>query len=352
MQAVLEALLDAAELETGRSVRRMTTAQRRDPSRQKAKTAAQICEVMRYAPFYCGTYEGGEHYPWCCSQHAMGLPKHRITGVPCAPTDFQLELANDIINNRLAAQTGHLDPFQKYHINKGRQMGFTEIVLRVMAHLAFSAYKGRNIGIMAATNGRLARKNLARFRRLFSGPLSPVLGDAPKNSTVLEILPIGTTIEAFPAAEEAATGDTQYGAFLIDEMAKWKLLDDKPVFNSVLPFCRSSGADLMAVSTPKGPQKTFYHIHCEPGDYRMYQFPITRAITSGMYTRKEVDKMIEESKKKNPEIDIAQEYFCQFISSSDSIFGALADDAVELEWPGWAPEEPVVTPPAVSQEIW
>ena len=329
MDQILKVVQKSAELRAGRKLktRKITT----------SGEAELICEVMAHAPFYCGKPEGGPELPWCCSQHAMGLPKHRFSREPCPPTDFQMELVNAIIDNRNEASAGIGPAMRKYHVNKGRQMGFTEIILRVMAHLSFKQYAGRHIAIIAATNGDLAMANLQRFRELFDGPLKPVLNAAAKNAKVLE-LSNGTVIEALPASEEPITGRTNYAAIFMDESAKWKLIDDRPVFNSTVPVAFSSGGDYFVVSTPKGMRKTFYHIHLEPDDYVKFRFPITRAVKSGMYTQEEVDELIRKSKEQNPDIDVAQEYFCQFTSSSDSIFGMLQAEAVEEDWGGWAPQ--------------
>ena len=49
------------------------------------------------------------------------------------------------------------------HLHKGRQMGFTDIVLRIILHLSFSRYACSNIGIIADTNGNLAKKDIRRL---------------------------------------------------------------------------------------------------------------------------------------------------------------------------------------------
>ena len=180
-----------------------------------------------------------------------------------------------------------------FHILKGRQMGFTEIVLRVIFHFCFSRYAGSNVGIIAATNGKQANKDLRRFYRLFKTIIQVTKG--PVKSGKLELIN-NTVVEAFPASEEALTGDTDYACIFMDESAKWKLVDDTPVFNSVMPIVRSNGADLFLVSTGKGPIKMFYQIYLDPQEFVKLEYNILRTV-GNLYTKEQVDNMIASSKE-------------------------------------------------------
>ena len=297
-----------------------------------AQTGRYVAGRLASAPFWCGRdrlhLESPGKY-WldlCCTQHAFGLPRHRLTDEPSAPVPHQLKFAEDVIELRRRSPGKALF----HHLNKGRQMGFTEVAVRILAHNAFGPYAGRNVGIMAATNGRLARKDLVRLYRLFAHHPSVVKDPLKGNSFSLIN---GTTFEAFPATEEAMTGLTRYGGILLDEAAKWRLVDDRPVFNSVEPIVRSSGADLFLVSTPKGPQKMFWRIHREPRDYRKHLYTIWEAQGS-MYTAEQIRHMLATS-----QADPQQEYLGQFTIGEDSVFGMVDDDervagVREWDWDG------------------
>ena len=324
--------------------RRQEAERERRAARQRSLTARSLTPEWaregRYylrrladAPFWCGDETKHKDSPdryWmdlCCTEHAFGLPRHRITNEPCPPAPHQLKFAEDVIEAR--RRSPHQPLF--HHLNKGRQMGFTEVVVRILAHQGFSAYAGRNVGIMAATNGRLARKDLLRLYNLFAHIPQVLEGPVRGNSVRMRN---GTVFEAYAASEEAATGLTQYGGFFLDEAAKWKLIEDKPVFNSVEPIIRSSAADLFLVSTPKGPQKTFWRIHKEPRDYRKHLYTIWEAEGS-MYTAEEIKHMIATT-----QADPQQEYLCQFTIGEDSVFGLVDDDervpVREWDWDGQA----------------
>ncbi|GAG07747.1 unnamed protein product [marine sediment metagenome] len=204
-------------------------------------------------------------------------------------------------------------------------MGFTEIVLRIILHLSFSRYAGANVGIIAATNGSLAKKDLRRLARLYKS-IPTVVEQWIKSNTIRIVN--GTVIEAFAASEEALTGDTKYKCIFMDEAAKWKLVDDTPVFNSILPIVRTNGADFFLVSTPKGPVKMFYKIEQDPQDFVMFEYTIWET-EGNLYTKEEIEKMISSSKE-----DPEQEYLCKYKAGQDSIFGTVSmdDQQGKIEW--------------------
>jgi len=196
-------------------------------------------------------------------------------------------------------------------------MGFTEIVLRFIQFFSFNRYAGQNVGIIAATNGKLADKDLRRLARLYKNIPTMVL-QTVKNH-IFKIIN-GTIIEAFPASEEAMTGDTNYACIFMDESAKWKLVDDTPVFNSVLPIVRLNGADFFLVSTPKGPIKMFYKIHKDPQDFVMLEYFIWEA-EGNLYTKSQIIHMLKTTKE-----DPNQEYLGKFTIGEASILGAISDE--------------------------
>jgi len=106
---------------------------------------------------------------FCCLTHVVGLPKHPATKLEMPLTPYQIEFFQAVL--KAVTNPGHMTKEEwsrlahLFHLLKGRQMGFTEIVLRVIQFFCFSRYAGQNIGIMAATNGELANKDQRRFQR-------------------------------------------------------------------------------------------------------------------------------------------------------------------------------------------
>lgn len=296
---------------------------------------AELLELLGTKIFWCDDeqihlIDPEYHKKGCCFTHMVGLPRHPATQMEMPLTSYQVEFVMAVI--KAVTNPGHMSEedwkrlHHAFHVLKGRQMGFTEIVLRIIQYFCFTRYAGKNVGIIAAINGALANKDLRRFYRLFANLPGITLG--PPKSHKVELIN-GTIIEAFPAAEEAMTGDTNYACIFMDESAKWKLVDDTPVFNSVMPIVKSNGADLFLVSTPKGPLKMFYKIYKDPQEFIMLVYDIWRA-EGTIYTHDQIVEMLKSTKE-----DPNQEYLCKFTIGQHSILGAITDEDLDdtlTEW--------------------
>lgn len=313
------------------------------PSTEEEVAVSGDTELLKFlstVDFWCGNDNLHTDNPdyqvncKCCLTHIVGLPRHPATRLEMPLTHFQIDLFNKIVKATTQPENVSKVDWSRihhaFHINKGRQMGFTEIVLRIIQYFCFSRYAGQNIGIIAATNGKLANKDLRRFGRLFKA-IPEVVAQGVKASTFRIIN--GTVIEAFPASEEAMTGDTNYACIFMDESAKWKLVDDTPVFNSVLPIVRSNGADLFLVSTPKGPLKMFYKITKDPQEFVMLVYDIWNA-EGNIYTKEQIVQLLASTKE-----DPNQEYLTKFTIGEDSILGTIDDADRSAEVTEWGQED-------------
>lgn len=302
---------------------------------QQESNPLDLCNFLGTLPFWCNDNylharnPDYRHTARCCTTHIIGLPRHPATNEEMPLTPYQVDFATKVIDGRkgfgdaLAQSRKAL----KMHIKKGRQMGFTEIVLRLILYLSFSRYAGANIGIIAATNGSLAKKDLRRLAKLFKS--IPVVVKTWIKNNVLELVN-DTRIEAFAASEEALTGDTKYKCILVDESAKWKLVDDTPVFNSIMPIVRINGADLYLVSTTKGPVKMFYKIDMDhdEDDFVFFVYDIWET-EGNLNTKEEIEELLATSAE-----DPDQEYLCKYKTGRDSIFGTVSseDQQGKTEW--------------------
>ncbi len=306
----------------------------------------KLCEYLATLPFWCEDNTLHIDNPdyrenGCCLTHTIGLPRHPATKQEMPLTPYQVEFFNKIDstvqftpeNQKEQKVKDEIDWLRKchlFHINKGRQMGFTEIVLRIIQFYCFSRYAGSNIAIQAGTTGVLAQKDLRRFARLFKSIPSVVEQwiKSTKEGVCIKLVN-ETTTYGYPASEEAITGDTNYKCIFQDESAKWKMVDDQPVFNSIMPIIRSNGSDLFLVSTPKKPQKTFYHIHKNPDDFIKMKYDIWRT-EGNLYTTEEIEEKLA-TKTEDPN----QEYLCFFTIGKDSILGVVTDEDREKGFTGF-----------------
>ena len=285
-----------------------------------------ICTKLSRLCFWCGDntkhkQNPNYHLDYCCFTHVVGLPKHAATGQEMALTPYQVEFTDAIIEATTNPGNMSNDDWLRlhhfFHILKGRQMGFTEIVLRIMQFFCFNRYVGKKVGIMAATSKSLSLGNLRRFYQLFENIPETITG--PVKNYRLQIIN-DTLVEAYAATEEAITGNTKYAALLMDESAKWNLIDDTSVFNSIMPVMRQNGSDLFLVSTFKGPIKMFYKIYKDPQEFIKLEYDIWRT-EGNLNTKATIENMLATSKE-----DPDQEYLCKATIGRDSILGIIEDN--------------------------
>lgn len=208
-------------------------------------------------------------------------------------------------------------PHHRFHVNKGRQMGFSELILRIAAYRAVcNKYRGKSIKIIAGTRSAATKKLMDRLKDFFKKYPELVNKDESKHDLKL-VLTNGTTFEGLPANPEAITGDTKIACIIMDEAAKWDLVDDQPVLNSIMPIVKTNRSDLFMFSTPKGPRGFFYEIE-QAHDIKTWQFfKYSIWDTKGnLYTEQEINEMLSD-----PTIDGEQEFLNGFTTGRNNIFG-------------------------------
>ena len=250
----------------------------------------------------------------CCFSHKVGMPLHPATLQPMQYMSHQIEFTNHVTKD------SHQ---KKIHVNKSRQIGFTEIVLRAIQFLCFNKYAGGKVMIIAGTREKTSKKIMQRFKQLFD--------DIPqyvKSTTdLVTILNNGTTIEALPSSSEAIRGDTKINCVFIDEAAFFNRIDDSIVMDAIRPIIMTNKSDLFMISTPNGPQGFFHRIeHTENNGYYMMKPNIWNAV-GVIYTKEEAEEELQRA-----DVDVEQEYLNQYTTGRDSIFGKVtAEDEEDIE---------------------
>ena len=237
----------------------------------------------------------------------IGLPRHPQTFKAHQLTKIQTKVFNDNVHPKNQV---------KLHLNKARQCGWTELMIRILAFHAFHKYAGGKIIIITGTQVQTTKEIFARFLGLFKNIREYI---AETGSLYLR-LKNGTEIHGRPAEPEAITGWTKIRAILMDESAKWKLVDDLPVINAILPIVRTNTSDLFMISTPKGPRGFFYDIGKTDNDF----IKLTIDIHEGgeeLYTYEERMKMINSTTE-----DPDQEYLNKYTTGRDSIWGEVTEE--------------------------
>jgi len=238
------------------------------------------------------------------------MPRHPATLKQMEFTPYQLEFLNQIDNSSN----------NKFHVNKPRQSGFSEIVLRIFQDRGFKKYSTKSCKYVVGTRERTTKKMIRRLKQLYRR--IPDVIENNSDSLYLE-LKDGTSFEGLNAATEAVTGDTKIAAIAIDESAKWNLIDDQGVLNAYIPIVRTNHSDLFMFSTPKGPRGFFHDIEMNSKDYEFFKYNIW-ATLGNLYTKQEIDEMLAD-----PTIDTDQEYLNAYTVGRNSIFGEIDDEDIE-----------------------
>ena len=244
----------------------------------------------------------------------IGLPKHPATLKEQPLTAVQRGFFKEYV---------HPTRQCKIHLNKARQCGWTEMILRILAYHCFHKYAGGKIVIIPGTRERTTKEIFGRFKELIKNT-----GKIEEEGYLYIRLSNGTEIYGEKANPEAITGWTKIKAILMDEAAKWNLVDDTPVINAILPIVRTNKSDLFMISTPKGPRGFFYNIDMNPqSDFLKVKYDI-HAAGAELYSDEERQKMIESSEE-----DPAQEYLNQYTTGRNSIFGNnFKEEDYEASW--------------------
>ena len=266
-----------------------------------------ITKELSKLKFFCGQANSKNN---CCFSHIVGLPKHPATNEQMKFMPHQLDLTKQSMVDRQV----------KFHINKSRQIGLTEIVLRIVQYHCFHKYKGGKILIIAGTREKTTKTVMNRLKMLFN-EIRPTVKDDRHDLNIL--LKNGTEIEGKPSNSEAIRGETKIRAIVVDEAAHFALVDDSVVLDAIEPILHTNRSDVFLVSTPKGQRGFFYEIANGQNDYKKIQYDYTCAV-GWIYTNKEMDEEL-----KRTDIDTDQEYRCQFTSARSSIFGVIKDEAIE-----------------------
>lgn len=243
----------------------------------------------------------------------IGLPKHPIHKNPIGLMPYQIDFHKKIPRERQI----------RFHINKARQIGFTELVLRVIAFEAFHKYVGGQIFIIVGTRQAEANKLMYRFKRLFENipytlqewkPGMSVTSVGPKGLLALKN---GTSVQALPSNSSAIRGETNVKAIFIDEAAHFDMVDDSEVLDAIEPIVHTNQSDLFMVSTPNGRRGFFYEISKNNEDYMalVYSYKHTLGL---IFTEEKWNKAL--SRK---DIDVQQEYMNQFTTSRSSYYGKI-----------------------------
>lgn len=261
---------------------------------------------------------------------AIGWPYSRITDKRVKMTTYQIVYHESI---------------KKYHkilLNKTKKGAFTEAFIRHTAMEVFGKYAGHEIVFMAGNRASIALDVMERFNLLFEDNNGFTDNDGKKwryNDIVVSFSKTNMLIDFYNDAKVIGSAASNSGkaspvrglsdvvAYFLTEGAHTGLNDDYPVINGLtsLTANRDDG-DQVIETTPNGQRGFFWDFWNDATNSLKDKFQMGK---NGWYTLeydykiavKEgvISKKFIESEKKNPRVNFAQEYECDFSSSASGL---------------------------------
>ncbi len=236
------------------------------------------------------------------------MPQHPTTLQPMQYMSHQIQFVNYLTKDNRQ---------KKIHVNKSRQTGFTEIVLRTIQYLSFNKYARGKIMIISCTREKTSKKIMQRFKLLFENIPQYIKSS---NDLVTE-LTNDTIIEALPSNSEAIRGYTKIKCVFIDEAAHFEMVDDSAVIDAIRPIIMTNKSDFFMISTPNGPQGFFHSIEKDSSnDYHLMKPNIWSAV-GVIYSKEEAEVELLKI-----DVDVEKEYLNQYTTDRDSIFEKITTD--------------------------
>lgn len=217
---------------------------------------------------------------------------------------------------------------QRVLLNCSRQAGKSTVSAILSLHRAI--YHPGSLVLILAPSERQSKElfsKIAAFYRDLGGEAArPSGAGAESNRKLGMVLENGSRIEALPGTEKTVRGFSGASLLIVDEAAR---LDDG-LYHAVRPMLAISGGRLLMLSTPFGKRGVFHDEWTDGGEgWERYEVPARDCprISAGF---------LEEERRSLPEWVYRQEYGCEFVETSDQVFGydlvqsAVSDDVSPL----------------------
>ena len=239
----------------------------------------------------------------------IGMPKSKIPPFEQMPLyQYELDIVSNILSNKY------------YVLNKARGIGATEIILRLILHMAIlNPIPHRKFLIITGTRSELARDHLRRIAEMCYSITDKIHVSISDEQITIN----NSEIIAIPANPSAIRGYENVEMIFADEAAHWNLVDDEPVLQAIEPHRTKSDAHIVIVSTPNGMRGFFAKIFHNPNT-KYYTDTIPWHVASELISAQELEKV-----KKEDYYRFEQEYNCKFLTTKYAAFPSEVLDVME-----------------------
>lgn len=241
-------------------------------------------------------------------------------------------------------QIAYHEAIKKYHrvlLNKTKKGGFTDAFIRHSAMEVFDSYAGHEVVFMAGNTAAIALDVIDRFNLLFEDnngftddkgkkwQYGDIVLSYSKSKMIVDFYNGAKVIGSSASNSGRASpvrGYSDVVAWFLTEAGHTGLTDDYPVLNGLASLTANRDfGDQILESTPNGKSGFFWDLWNDatdslknkfqmgPNGYYTLQYDYQIAVKEGVISKKFI-----EAEKKNPKVNFAQEYCCEFSSSASS----------------------------------
>ena len=214
----------------------------------------------------------------------------------CERLDFEPDATQTLIMN------GRI---QRGLLNCTRQWGKSTITAIMAVHRAY--FKAGSLTIAVSPSGRQTGEFIRKAKGFTRQLGMRARGDGDNEISLL--FPNGSRIVGLPGSEATVRGFSAVSLMLIDEAAR---VSDQ-LYKAVRPFLAVGGGDLWLMSTPFGKRGFFYEEWTKEGRWMKFRVPAPECARIP-------GEFLEEEKAAMGQQWFRQEYMCEFVDASASLF--------------------------------
>jgi hypothetical protein len=193
-------------------------------------------------------------------------------------------------------------------LNCSRQSGKSTISAVLAVHEAI--YTHGSLVLLLSPSLRQSQELFRKIKDIYNALESPSLPQPIEESALRLELDNGSRIVALPGTEQTVRGYSAVSLLIVDEAATC----EDSLFFSIKPMLAVSGGRIILLSTPRGKRGFFHDVWTNGGD------AWDRTLITARECPRISEQWLEREKAAMPSFWFRQEFECEFVENSDSVF--------------------------------
>jgi hypothetical protein len=192
-------------------------------------------------------------------------------------------------------------------LNCSRQSGKSTISAVLAVHEAI--YTPNSLVLLLSPSLRQSQELFRKIKDIYNVLESPAMPQTIEESSLRLELSNGSRIVALPGTEQTVRGFSNVALLICDEAATC----EDSLFFAIKPMLAVSGGRIILLSTPRGKRGFFFDVWSEGSDWNRTRIPASLC-------PRIAPEWLEREKAAMPNFWFKQEFECEFVENSDSVF--------------------------------